>query len=131
MILDDQVVRRDTISKAWEIKNCTNNIQTNEWLTKQNPKTLIDHKLTFSTVIIRPSRVERLRYLMHLSASSRCSIVTNPKPLDSRVRGSSTSRHSRTCHQTKSPALTHHVEMCPYYLRSTQYLNKAIKDYKI
>lgn len=47
-------------------------------------------------MIIRPSRVERFRYFMHRSASSRCSIVTNPKPRDSRVRGSSTKRHSNT-----------------------------------
>lgn len=53
--------------------------------------------LTFSTVMIRPSRVERFRYLTQRSASSPQSIVTNPKPLDSRVRGSTTSRHSITC----------------------------------
>jgi hypothetical protein len=46
--------------------------------------------------MIRPSRVERLRYFMQRSASSAVSIVTNPNPLDSRVRGSTTSRHSVT-----------------------------------
>jgi len=53
--------------------------------------------LTFSTVMTRPSRVDRCRYLMQRSASLVLLMVTNPKPRDSLVRGSTTKRHSRTC----------------------------------
>lgn len=60
----------------------------------------LHRNITFSTEITRPSRMERFKYLMQRSASSKLSIVTKPNPLDSLVRGSTTSRHSSTCRPT-------------------------------
>jgi hypothetical protein len=51
---------------------------------------------TFSTVINRPSKTERFKYLIQRSASSGLSMVTKPNPRDSLVRGSVTSWHSKT-----------------------------------
>lgn len=59
--------------------------------------------LAFSTVITRPSRTERFKYLMQRSASAREDMVIKPNPRDSLVHGSATS-----CTSITSPS----VEKC-------------------